>query len=221
MKRVDMHIHTCHSFDCLNHPVRLIERAKSIGLDMVCITDHNEIDGALRLKQRFPEHVIVGEEVKTGEGVDVIGLFIHTKIPKGTPARQTCDMIHEQGGLVYVPHPYASGKGGSGKILPVIDGMVDIVEGHNGRIHHPELNLRAQQWAAERNLPIGAGSDAHTLAEVGTAFVEMPDFDDSPQSFLAAIRSAKINGRSSSYLVHAASTYAKFHKAIFPGTEWS
>ena len=221
MKRVDMHIHSRHSFDCLNDPNALIERATALGLDVLCITDHNEIDGALRLKSKYPDRVIVGEEVKTGEGVDVIGLYVHTKIPKGTPARKTCELIHEQGGIVYVPHPYAAGKGGGGRILSVIEDLVDAVEGFNGRIHHPQLNQRAVDWAAQRNLPLGAGSDAHTLAEVGRAFVEVPDFADTAAGFREALRSSKIVGQSSSRLVHAASTYAKLHKAIFPDPEWT
>ena len=221
MKRVDMHIHTRHSFDCLNDPNALIARTTELGLDVLCITDHNEIDGALRLKEKYPDRIIVGEEVKTGEGVDVIGLYIHTKIPKGTPARETCDRIHEQGGIVYVPHPYAAGKGGSGRILSVIDGHVDAVEGFNGRIHHPHLNQQAVDWALQRGLPLGAGSDAHTLAEVGRAYVEVPDFADSATAFREALRSSNIVGRTSSRLVHAASTYAKLHKVIFPDPEWT
>lgn len=221
MKRVDMHVHTRCSFDCLNDPIELLETAQARGIDMLCITDHNEIKNALKLKEKFPERVIVGEEVKTGEGVDVIGLYVSQLIPKGTPARRTCELIREQGGIVYVPHPYATGKGGSGKILPVIEGLVEIVEGFNGRIHDPALNERAVAWARERGLPLGAGSDAHTLAEVGRAYAEVPDFVDSADGFRSAIRAATIHGRSSSRLVHAASTYAKLHKKVFTDPEWT
>lgn len=221
MKRVDMHLHTRRSFDSLNDPLALMDAAAAKGIDIVCITDHNEIANALRLKDRFPERVIVGEEVKTEEGVDIIGLFIHTLIPRGTPARRTCELIREQGGLVYVPHPFASGKGGGGKILSVIADLAQIVEGFNGRIHDHELNVRAQTWAAAHGLPVGAGSDAHTLAEVGRAFAEVPDFEDRADAFREAIREATIHGRASSRLVHAASTYAKLHKRVFPDPEWT
>lgn len=109
--RIDMHLHTGGSFDCLSDPSRVVSAARAAGLDRICVTDHNEIEAALFLKREYPDFVIVGEEVKTGEGVDVIGLYIHEKIPKGTPARETCTIIHEQGGIVYVPHPFAAGKG--------------------------------------------------------------------------------------------------------------
>ena len=210
-----MHLHTSRSFDCLNDPLQLLDAAAARGVDMLCVTDHNEIAAALMLKERFPDRIIVGEEVKTAEGVDVIGLFIQTLIPKGTPARQTCDLIHEQGGLVYVPHPFARGKGGGGKILDVIADQVDAVEGFNARLHDQALNEQAVAWARQRGLPLGAGSDAHSLNEIGRAYAELERFTDDAQSFRQALETATIHGTESSRLVHVASTYAKLHKTLF------
>ena len=219
--RIDMHLHTSRSFDCLNDPLALLDAATARGVDMLCVTDHNEIATALELKERFPDRIIAGEEVKTAEGVDVIGLFLTRLIPKGTPARQTCDLIHEQGGLVYVPHPFARGKGGGGAILDVIADQVDAVEGFNGRLHDQRLNQQAVAWARARNLPLGAGSDAHTLAEVGRTYAELPAFADDAASFRAALTAATIHGSESSRLVHVASTYAKVHKKLFGRTNAS
>jgi predicted metal-dependent phosphoesterase TrpH len=160
--------------------------------------------------------VIVGEEVKTAERVDIIGLYIAERIPKGTPARETCERIKAQGGLVYVPHPFAGGKGGGERLLAEIEDLVDAVEGFNGRIHKPELNARAVEWAEERNLPLGAGSDAHTLFEVGRTYIEVPAFDDTPAGFLAALWEGTIHGLYSSHAVHLASTWAKVWKQL-PG----
>ena len=220
-RRVDMHLHTSRSFDCLNDPLALLDAAAARGIDMLCVTDHNEIATALDLKAGFPDRIIVGEEVKTAEGVDVIGLFITRLIPRGTPARQTCDLIHEQGGLVYVPHPFARGKGGGGAILDVIADQVDAVEGFNGRLHDQRLNQQAVAWARARGLPLGAGSDAHTLGEVGRTYAELPAFADDAASFRAALAAATIHGNESSRLVHVASTYAKVHKKLFGRTNAS
>lgn len=214
--RVDMHLHTARSFDCSSDPVAVVETAVRRGMDRICVTDHNRIETALALRARFPDRVIVGEEVKTAERVDVIGLFLSEVIPEGTPALETCARIHDQGGLVYVPHPFAGGKGGGGRILPVIEGHVDAVEGFNARLHLQRLNDRAAAWAEERGLPLGAGSDAHTLGEVARAFVEMPEFDPDPASFLEALRRATLHGSFSSWAVHAASTWAKLRKRL-PG----
>jgi predicted metal-dependent phosphoesterase TrpH len=144
--------------------------------------------------------------------VDIIGLYLHERIAKGTPARETCERIHEQGGIVYVPHPFAGGKGGGGQLLDEIADLVDAVEGFNARLHDQSLNDRAVAWARARNLPLGAGSDAHTLHELGRAWVELPAFTNDAPSFIAALRKGTINGSTSSRAVHVASTWAKARK---------
>ena len=213
--RVDMHLHTARSFDCLSQPERVLQAAAERGIDRLCITDHNEIAAALRLAETYPERVIVGEEVKTAERVDVIGLYLHTLIPKGTPARETCERIHEQGGLVYMPHPYAGGKGGDGRLLDELADLIDIVEVFNARLHKMELNQRAAEWAAAHDKPGGAGSDAHTLAEIGRAHVIVDEHEHSAPGFLRALRSARVQGTTTPRSAHLASTYAKLHKVIF------
>lgn len=207
-----MHVHTRRSFDCLSDGDAVVARAIERGVDRLCVTDHNEIDEALRLKDRYPDRIIVGEEVKTAEGVDIIGLYITERIPKGTPALETCERIRDQGGIVYVPHPFAGGKGGGAQVLEQVGHLVDAVEGFNGRIHFAALNERAVAWGRAHGVAIGAGSDAHTLREVGRTYVEVPPFRDEPVSFLAALREARIRGHYSSWAVHLASTYAKLHK---------
>jgi hypothetical protein len=211
-----MHMHTRRSGDCLSDGEAVVRAALGRGVHRVCITDHDEISAALELKARFPQNVIVGEEVKTAEKVDIIGLYVQERIPGGTPARETCERIRAQGGLVYVPHPYAPGKGGNGAILDVVEELVDAVEGFNGRIHKPELNQRAVDWARARGRPLGAGSDAHALFEVGRTYVEVPPFEDTPAGFLEALRHGTLHGFYSSRAVHLISTWAKVRKAL-PG----
>lgn len=207
--RVDMHVHTRGSSDSLSDPVAVVERAAERGLSRVCITDHDEIRQALDLADRFPDRVIPGEEVRTAEGADIIGLYLHEWIPAGTPARAVCEGIREQGGLVYVPHPFARGRRGAGAILPEIGDLVDVVEGFNARVRSRTLNQRAEQWARARSLPVGAGSDAHTLGEVGNGYVELPAFDNEASSLRAALERATIHGTEASRLVHLASAVAR------------
>jgi predicted metal-dependent phosphoesterase TrpH len=206
--RLDLHIHTQASHDCLSDYADVVATARARGLHRIAITDHNEIEGALRARDLAPELVIVGEEVKTAEGIDLSGLFISEKIPKGTPAVETAEAIKGQGGLVYVPHPFASGKGLGEDVLASIERLVDVVEVFNARIHRPALNERARRYAAEHGLPGGAGSDAHTLREIGRGVIEVPAYDGG-DGFLSALRSGTVVGRSSSHLVHLASTWAK------------
>jgi dephospho-CoA kinase len=207
--RVDMHVHTRLSFDSVSRPDAVVGTAVARGLGRVCITDHNEIEAALDLADRFPNLVIPGEEVKTREGVDIIGLYVREWLPRGTPAREACHRIREQGGLVYVPHPFAGRKGGGGRILEEVADLVHVVEGFNARVHSRARNRRGAEWGRTRGLPLGAGSDAHTLREIGNAYVELPPFDNDPASFLAALDRGTIRGREASRLVHVASTLAK------------
>ena len=210
--KLDMHLHTCGSFDCLTDPHELVARAGACGIDRICVTDHNAIAVAQQLASDYPERVIVGEEVKTAERVDIIGLYIRELIPQGTPALETCERIRSQGGIVYVPHPFAGGKGGGGRLLVQIEHAIDVLEAFNARLHDPTLNERAATWARARRLPLGAGSDAHTLHEVGRAWVELPPFDNEPGALLAALRDATIHGTPSSRVVHVASAWAKTRK---------
>jgi hypothetical protein len=207
-----MHLHTRGSFDCLTDPGELVARAQACGLDRICITDHNDVAVALQLASEYPEYIIVGEEVKTAERVDIIGLYIREAIPQGTPARETCEQIRAQGGIVYVPHPFASGKGGGARLLSELEDSIDVVEAFNARLHDRKLNERGATWGRARRLPLGAGSDAHTLHEVGRAWVELPPFDNEPRALLAALREATIHGTPSSRVVHVASAWAKTRK---------
>ncbi|NIR43865.1 MAG: PHP domain-containing protein, partial [Gemmatimonadetes bacterium] len=94
-----------------------------------------------------------------------------------------------------------------------IEPYVDVVEVFNARIHRPSLNERARRWAEQRELPGGAGSDAHTLREIGRAVVEVPAFEGQA-GLLDALRAGRVVGRSSSCLVHLASTWAKLARRV-------
>ena len=83
--RMDLHLHTRGSWDCLSDPETVLARARMRGIDRIAITDHNSLTVALEMARRHPDEVIPGEEVKTAEGVDVIGLYLSSEIPNGTP----------------------------------------------------------------------------------------------------------------------------------------
>jgi predicted metal-dependent phosphoesterase TrpH len=212
--RIDMHVHTHASWDCLNDPEKVIALAVARGMDRIAITDHNRLWVASEMARRHPDRVIPGEEVKTAEGIDVIGLYLKEEIPKGTPARKVCADIREQGGLVYLPHPYARGKGGAGRYAEELADHADIIEVFNARLHYMALNQAAADLASRRNLPAGSGSDAHSLWEVGGAYVELPAHPNEPGALLAALRSARVCGVPAPRVVHLVSTFAKIAKRV-------
>lgn len=205
---LDLHMHTRASADCLSEPSAVLRQARDVGLDRVAITDHDEIEGALEAREIDPELVIVGEEVRTAEGLDLIGLFLTEHIPRGGTFREVATEIRRQGGVVYLPHPFDAHRGTTEAFLEGVRDCVDVVEGFNARIHDPGRNRRAESWAAANGLPVGAGSDAHTLGEIGRGRALTRPFEG-PEDFVAALSAGRIEGHASSRLVHLASTWAK------------
>lgn len=213
MIRADLHVHTCYSGDCSTPLKSIIDCCPKIGINCIAISDHNTIAGALRLKEMAPFQIqiIVAEEIMTREG-ELMGLFLTNEIPKGMSAGETIAQIKSQGGLVGIPHPFGrpfqnSNKLLSGKILS----QVDIVEVFNSRTPLPVSSARAWRLALEHGLATSAGSDAHTVSEIGRAYVEMPEFH-SPSEFLDCLSRSRIFGRRSSLLVHFATTWSKISK---------
>lgn len=217
--RVDMHTHTRRSFDCLTSPETYLQTIRRRGIDHVFVTDHNAIDMALRLHAAEPRRVLVGEEVKTREGFDLIGLFLSELIPRGTPARVAAEAIRAQGGVVYLPHPFDVSRSGAGaRHAEALLDLVDVIEVHNARCFRPDMNRRAEEFARRHGKLMGAGSDAHTAAELGNGMVEMPPFTPDREGFLAALAEGQISTRTrTSPLCRVASTYAKVHKVVMPG----
>ena len=212
--KVDLHVHTRFSNDSLTILQDVIHWAQRRSMGALAITDHNTIEGALLLSEMSPIPIIVGEEILTRDG-EVSGLFLQEAIPPHLDTQQTIDLIHEQGGLAYVPHPLdrvRSSVLAFDTLIEIVD-SVDFIEVLNARVSFPLDNRLAEALAEAHHLLRSAGSDAHQGVEIGHAYVEMPPFNDAT-SFLASLSQGVIHGKISSPLVHMGSTYAKMAKEI-------
>ena len=172
-------MHTDHSYDCATPVEVLLAEARARGLGAIAVTDHNEISGALEARAKADGiKVIVGEEVKTADQGEVIGLFIEEKIPRGMTLQETIAEIKRQGGLVYVPHPFdrMHSVPDYEHLLAVLDD-VDAIEVFNPRVAITEFNEEAVRFAAKYRIPAGAGSDAHVPQGLGSVRIRMRDFD--------------------------------------------
>ncbi len=190
--RVDLHSHTMFSGDCTTTLDEIEESVIESGIDVLFVTDHNAIEGAIRLKQALESdgicRVVIGEEVRTHTG-EIIGLFLNERIVFGDNAITTAQSIRSQGAVVYIPHPFDPMRRNitEASLIDLCDaGLVDAIEGHNSKTSLASLNARAVSFATQRGIPIGAGSDAHVPHAIGSAYMEMPDFDG-PTEFLAKI----------------------------------
>ncbi len=213
---LDLHLHTVGSWDSLSDPEAILARADAVGIDRLAMTDHNELHVARAMAERYPDRVIAGEEVKTAEGIDVIGLHLSETIPKGTPALETIDRIRSQGGIPYLPHPFARGKGGGGAFVDELAPLVDVIEVFNARLHPESLNAPTLPVVARFGRLPSAGSDAHTVREVGNVRLRVPRHENTAPALRRALARATWEGREASRLVHLGSTWAKVRKRL-PG----
>lgn len=193
--RVDLHSHTMWSGDSTTTPAELLDAVVASGIDVLCITDHNAIRGALEVAPSMPCRVVIGEELKTHAG-EIIGLFLNERIPVGVRPIDAARLIRDQGGLVYIPHPFDPMRRNldeSAMRQLAEAGLIDAIEVLNAKTSLQSLNVKAAAFAEEFDLAAGAGSDAHVPHAIGAAYVEMPDFDG-PLDFRAKLRVARVVG---------------------------
>jgi predicted metal-dependent phosphoesterase TrpH len=191
----DLHLHTSWSHDCSIEVDELLDHAEAQGLGAIAVTDHNVLGGALEAVERSRGRrllVIPGEEVKTADQGEVIGLFLREEIPRGMSFGETVAAIRAQGGLVYLPHPFdrlhAIPKPAT---LHRHLAEIDVLEVYNARLLFEAYNDEALRFARKYNLTPGAGSDAHVLAGVGTGAVRMRSFSG-PEEFLVSLHDAEV-----------------------------
>ena len=183
------------SGDCTTTPDELLEAVTESAIDVLCITDHNAIAGAVELADRLPCRVIVGEELRVGSG-EIIGLFLAERLPQGIGLVEAAERIRDQGGVVYIPHPFDPMRNclrPDDIDLLVAEGLVDGIEGRNAKTSLESLNDKASRYGIDNDLFVGAGSDAHVPNAVGAAYLEMPDFG-TPRQFLDNARLGRIIG---------------------------
>ena len=194
--RADLHLHTTAS-DGWPAPHQLVDYARATRLDVIAVTDHDTIEGALRAADYaagFSKlHVVIGEEVSSRDG-HIVALYVERRIRPGMSAAATVHAIHEQGGLAVAVHPFwrtqrriRNGRvHGVGWLAAELD--FDAVEVENATPGFYVFN----QLARRLNMGLGSaelgGSDAHILDAVGRAFTMFPG--KTPKALRTAIESA-------------------------------
>jgi predicted metal-dependent phosphoesterase TrpH len=187
--RVDLHLHSNYSHDGQSSLEELIQRCAEVGLDRIALTDHNTTEGAQALADLAPDLTIIGEEAKTREG-EVIGLFITRRLPPYLRPEEVMDLIHEMGGLTYIPHPLDRHRANF-RLERMIDlaDRIDIIETYNAWCE-PAENQAAGRLATELGKVTATGSDAHAAQELGRSWMEIEDYT-TPLDFLEKLRSAR------------------------------
>lgn len=185
--KIDLHVHTCYSYDAITTLKEVVTYSKKQGLDGVAITDHNTLDGALKLTRKNELIVVPGIEIETLQG-HVLALNITTLIPPRLSPSETIQRIHEAGGIVVAPHLTAIGKAGLG-LRPMSQASnFDAIEVINSSAFPFFLSTYiSQKLAAQLDLPKTAGSDAHIPQTIGRAYTII-DADPDVNEVIQAIR---------------------------------
>ena len=212
MLKADLHIHTEYSMDCNTPLEKIIQRCLGIGINCIAIADHGTVEGALKLESIAPFTVIVAEEILTPHG-EIMGMFLQETIPSGLSVEQTIARIRAQGGLVCIPHPFDTLRQSAldGRVIETIIGQIDIIEVFNARAPLLRGSDKANTLAEKHGILKSAGSDAHTVTEIGNAYVEMPEFTGK-DDFLQALAKGEISGHRTNPLIHFASLWTRLRK---------
>ena len=176
MFKSEFHVHTRISKDSILTFNLLLIMLKIKHIKTVAITDHNEVRGALKYKDKFKKYgieVIVGEEIFTSKG-EIIGLGLIKKIEPGLSPKETIRLIKKQNGLVYVPHPFDVKR--SKTVLEEVEiknnaSDIDFIEVHNGRNIEKFYDIRQNEIAEKYNIQKIIGSDSHTFFEIGRNYI--------------------------------------------------
>ena len=219
----DFHIHTRFSRDSILAEEKFIRIALERGLTHVAITNHNNVEGAMAVRERAEAMgvadqltVILGEEVSTADG-EVVGLFLSRTIPRGLTAVQTADEIHAQGGLVSVPHPFDPFRP-SHITRPALDalaeaGKIDVIEIFNSRVALGRHNQQAAEFAKRHGIPGIACSDTHSSFEIAMCVNALPAFSTAAE-LKAALPENEWRGSRSTVLIHLTTRYAVWSNII-------
>lgn len=211
LSKADIHIHSNFSdaYPSIEEILDYVE--EETDLQVIAITDHDTIDGALYAlelakNKNYRFDIIVGEEVSSKEG-HILALYVKEKIPPKLSAHETIKRIHEQGAIAISAHPFYHSRMNNRKTIWA-DGVgamtlikekenLDGVETVNATPTFAQENLRAKyiNRAILLKAEIGA-SDAHILEAIGKGYTlfegkTAEDFREALEGHLTQAMNAK------------------------------
>ena len=204
MGLADLHIHTIYSYDGTASVPAVLTRAKQIGLDVIAITDHDEIAGSLKALELAPKYgveVIPAIEITTAEG-DLLALNITQKVTRDLPLIDTILKVGELGGFCIAPHPMAGGFGmkslnaysilralRNAEVAKILIG----IETYNATAIDKMSNHYARILGNKLNLAKTASSDAHVIETIGLGVTEFEGH--TAKHLIKALRSGNVGQR--------------------------
>lgn len=194
--KFDMHVHSSYSADGHASPRPILKQARKLGLEGLCIADHNTIAGSLearKIASEFKLIVVSGMEISSSGG-HILAYGISEGIPRDLSPEETLERIHAQGGMAVVPHPYRFWSGlGEAATLRIKPDAVETFNAHSTA----RENMLAGKLAKRMSHPGTGGSDSHELPSLGRAYTLVPNAS-SEEEVLKAISAGKTQVRGQS-----------------------
>lgn len=178
MFKIDLHTHSIASKDGGISAEQYAHVLSTHVLDMIAITDHNQIEFAQKLQAKLGDRIIVGEEIMSTGG-EIIGLYLKERIAPRLSPQETVKQIKDQGGIVYIPHPFENiRKGLHPGVLEELVDEIDIVEVCNGRAFLQDRSAQALVWAKLNHIIGAASSDAHGVRGLGRTYMDVSELPE-------------------------------------------
>ncbi|HKZ34526.1 MAG TPA: PHP-associated domain-containing protein [Patescibacteria group bacterium] len=215
--KADLHLHTHFSRAVDPWPLsrytpeEALLQAKKVGLSVVSLTEHDYVhgqDSLSSLEEKFGVRLLPGVEISTKRkkgnrifpGPHVLGYGVTKPLPKRIFFPEVIDIIHEQGGIAVIPHPFYGGYMSLGEELEECIHMVDGVEVLNG-FNPMSANEKAYALSEKYHSPVTAGSDAHFLRNIGKTVTIFSDIllKTPWQDLLLAVKSRQVTVEGESY----------------------
>lgn len=197
MLKMDSHIHSEYSPDSKSKLEDIIKIAKSKNIDIIGISDHNTVEGsktAQKLTEKDEEiFVMPSIEISSLEG-HIIGYGCEENIKRDLSPSETIDLIHAQGGLAIIPHPYCFYRHGLLCKADYKDLKIDAIETKNARFIIGYCNNKAKNLSKKENLAGLGASDAHYYKFIGDCYSNI-DCEKDIDSILKAIKKSKIEAK--------------------------
>lgn len=191
--KADLHIHTHFSYDGSSSPQQVVNSAIEKDINCICITDHQEIKGAIEaMKYAHDKNILVipGIEILSDSG-DVLGINVKKIIPDKLSIKKTIEEIRKQGGLAVIPHPFNWPLSFFGGEKGILAACADAIEILNSNILFSFLNKKAAYFCQRNNFSFTAGSDAHRAEFIGRAYIDFPGDIVSENDLLEKIKNKK------------------------------
>jgi len=203
--KLDPHIHSIYSGDARSKPKDIIKKALTLGLDAIAISDHNSVEGsrvAIEISKKIDNFLVIPSiEISSNKG-HILGFGVETLIPRDLSPEETIEMIHDEGGIAIIPHPFSPYRNGlffkhrkTMKKLLDSNGstFIEGVEVLNARFIIGYSNTKSNRLANKHNLAKIGASDSHFIDSIGDCYTEVNDIEVEPtvDDVIEAIKSKK------------------------------